>query len=481
MKRLIAGLTVASIVALLIGGSALDHSVGPKAPRGDRGARVAADFGKIPLSFEPNSGQADPRVKFLSHAKGSTLFLTSAGAMLSLEKPGSGSGLADRASPSAPAVRDVIEMNFVRANSEAPVTGSGPLHGMSNYLIGNDPSHWRTRVPHYARVDYSGLYPGIDLSFYGNQAGRLEYDLAVAPGVDPSVIRLSIRGPEAMSIDPQGDLVLRVGGREILQPKPQIYQDLEGSRQAVIGGYVLTGNEVEFSLGAYDLTRPLVIDPQIDYSTYLGGSGEDLGELHPSADAFGHAFICGATNSEDFPVTPGALQPTLGGGFDGFVTEMEADGSGVVFSTFLGGTGSFDDVQDCKVDPYGNVYVGGLSDSPDFPVTPGAFQSAFNGGNGAFVGCFCDGFVAKIGLGGSTLIYSTYLGGSGDENLNNVQIDPAGDAYVAGDTFSTDFPTTPGRGTRTSKAAQARIASQLLLERCSLASRAAFKTSSSRS
>jgi hypothetical protein len=442
MRRLTVWFAAVSLVGLLAGISSPEAPPASKARVVDR-AHLARAFGKMALGFEPNAGQADPRVAFIARARADTVFLTSSGAVLSLSRSSvwDGRGLRGRSAPNA---SDVFEVSFVAANPHVPIEGMDPIPGVSNYLIGSDPGRWRTGVPHYARVTYWGLYPGVNLSFYGTQEGSLEYDLSVAPSADPSIIQMSTGRSGETTIDSRGDLVLRLGGREVVQRKPHMYQEIAGRRTAVAGTYVLEGNRVGFSVGAYDRTRPLVIDPQIDYSTYLGGSGEDFGEIHPSVDGSGHAFICGATSSTDFPVTSGAFQPTLSGGDDGFITEMNGDGSGVVFSTFLGGTGSFDDVQDCKVDPAGNVYIGGITNSPDLPVTSGVVQPDFRGGNGGFFGFFSDGFVGKLDADGSSLLYLTYLGGSGDENLNNVQIDAAGDAFVAGDTFSTDFPTTPG-------------------------------------
>jgi hypothetical protein len=432
VKRLIAGLCVVLSAMLLGSPSSPGHPVGTSGPSSLRGDAQVQDnidrtFGQLSMSFEPNSGQADPRTKFLSHGKGSTVFLTSAGVSLAL-------ALASTSPGRAPAQVAGLKMTFLGANADPVIEGANRVPGLSNYFLGNDPARWRTGVPHYATAIYRDLYPGIDLSFFGNQEGHLEYDFTVAPGTDPSIIQLAMRGQEAMTVDSTGDLIVRLDGREIRQPRPQIYQYFGGSRQAIVGSYVLNVNHVGFSVGAFDRTRPLVIDPEIVYSTYLGGSGDDLGEIHPAVDGSGHVFICGITDSVDFPTSPGVVQPTLPGSFDGFVTEMSADGSGVVYSTFLGGTG-LDDAQACQVDGQGNVYVGGFTASADFPVTPGAFQPTLKGGN--------DGYVAKLSPDGSTLIYSTFLGGSGDENLNSLQIDAAGNAFVAGDTFSVDFPTTP--------------------------------------
>jgi hypothetical protein len=435
MKRWLVALAVLSTVAALSGPVAPHIGSGSQGPE----ATAAESVAKLPMAFEPNIGQADSRTRFLSHGNGSMVSLTSTGMVLSMAAPDAMPAIdAPHTSSSMLAAQlGLIEMDFRGANPDPRVVGTDRLPGVSNYLVGNDPSQWRTGVPQYERVTYRGLYPGIGLTFYGNQQGRLEYDLAVAPGVDPSIIRLSILGPETMALDPTGDLVLRVGGRDVVQPRPSIYQDLGGARHDVAGGYVLNGHEVGFSIGVYNRTRPLVIDPQIVYSTYLGGSGDDLGEVHPAADSSGHVYICGDTDSVDFPVSSGVLQPSLAGGFDAFVTKLTPDGTGIVYSTYLGGTGDFDAGVACAVDAGGSLYMDGVTNSTDFPTTAGAFQRTFKGGG-------ADGYAAKLSSDGAHLLYSTYIGGSNFDELVSLQVDSSGDVFASGDTSSTDFPTTPG-------------------------------------
>jgi hypothetical protein len=434
VKRMIVGLTVWSI--MLLGGTfSLLPSLGTQSPSSTAGprtgvqGRVARALGNLPLSFEPNTGQADPAVRFLSRTRGSTLSL--------LESGNTQVGAALHGRPVLPVSsgRDVVEMSFLGTNSGAQVVGIDRLPGLSNYFIGNDASRWLTGIPRYARVIYRNLYPGIDLSFYGNQSGSLEYDLSLAPGVDPSIIELRIQGPHGMTLDPQGDLVLPLGERTILQPAPRIYQEVRGTRLSVAGHYVAQGDEVTFAVGAFDRSRPLIIDPEIEYSTFLGGSGDDLGDNHPAVDRNGNVYICGNTDSTDFPITGGAYQTENKGGFDAFVTEMNADGSGLIYSTYLGGTGTDLGIV-CDLDHGGDLYLAGSTDSVDFPVTDGVVQPAFGGSS--------DGYVAKLSPGGSALLYSTYVGGSGDEELTGLRVDRSGHAFAAGDSSSTDFPTTPG-------------------------------------
>ncbi len=336
--------------------------------------------------------------------------------------------------PETPAVRTAP----ARLNPSAAVVGTDRLPGVSNYFIGNDPSAWRTGVAQYGRVTYRGLYPGVDLTFYGNQGGRLEYDFTLRPGVDPSLIRLAFDGADALHVDSSGNLVIGLAHTSLVQPKPQIYQVVDGTRTPISGAYALDRHQLRFAIGGFDRTRPLVIDPEVGYSTYLGASGDDLGEEQPAVDGSGHVYICGDTDSPDFPVTAGVVQPSLAGGFDGFITKLSPDGSSVVYSTYLGGTGDLDAAVACAVDASGNLYVVGGTDSADFPTTDGAFQRTFNGGT--------DGFVAKLNTDGSQLLYSTYLGGSGFDfnGTDDLVLDPVGDVVVTGDTNSTDFPTTTG-------------------------------------
>jgi Beta-propeller repeat len=408
--------------------------------------RAAQAFGRLPLAFEPNLGQGDSGARFLSHGLRSAVSLTSSGALLSVEglNPVIGASPSLAATERQHGAAAVLGIRFIGANPSPQVVGTGRLGAVSNYFIGDVRSRWLRGVPTYDRVTYRDLYPGIDVTFYGNQSGRLEYDFTVAPGADPSAIRLAFDGPDAIKVGASGELVLPLDGERIVQPKPRTYQVMGSSKQPVAGSYVVDGKQIRFHVGAFDATRPLVIDPEIEYSTYLGGSGDDLGEVHPAVDDSGHAYICGETTSTDFPITGGAHQTQNNGGFDAFVTEFNADGTGLVYSTYLGGTGDFDIANACALDSAGNLYLAGPTNSGDFPTTPGAFQDSFHGGNGAIWGTPTDGFVAKLNPEGTDLLYSTYVGGSGDDDLITLKADPLGEVFAAGDTASTDFPVTPG-------------------------------------
>jgi hypothetical protein len=403
---------------------------GPKAQ-----ATILNRYGKLPLSFEANQGQSDPRVKFLSRGTGYSLFLTSNEAVLALQPSapspaGSGQAMNVHRPPVShrPSEGAVLRMNLLNANPKTEVSGQDELPGKSNYFIGNDPKKWHTSVRQFAKVRYQNVYPGVDLVYYGNQQ-ELEYDFVLQPGASPQAIRLGIVGAKRLRLE-HGDLVLTSAGGDVHLRSPNVYQEASGVRQKVHGGYVIKNrNEVGFEVAAYDQRRALVIDPVLAYSTYLGGSGFDQG-VGIAVDAAGNAYVTGTTVSNDFP-TKNAIQPAYAGGADAFVTKINADGSALVYSTYLGGS-----LQDfgggIAVDTAGNAYVTGRTESADFPIK-NAIQPTYAGAG--------DAFVTKINAAGSSLVYSTYLGGSGGDGGGFIAVDTAGSAYVMGGTSSANFPT----------------------------------------
>jgi len=405
-------------------------------------AKILDTYGKLPLNFEANHGQTDARVKFLSRTGGYSLFLTGDEAVLALSgKKASpnkakvvGAARPPQSSMAAPK-GGVLRMKLRNANPAAKVTGVDELAGTSNYFIGNDPAKWRSNVPTYAKVKYESIYSGIDLIYYGNQR-QLEYDFVVAPGADPHRIQFEVRGAKRILQDAQGELVFKVDEDEIRWHKPVVHQEKNGARQLIEAGYAITNtNRVAFELAKYDVSRPLYIDPLL-YSTYLGGSGYDTG-LGIAVDSLGNAYITGYTVSADFPVSPGAFQTVCNGGTncatydDAFVTKLNSAGSALVYSTYLGGTG-YDYGSGIAVNQAGNAYVIGTTSSTDFP-TMNPLQPAFGGGT--------DAFVVELNPAGSALVYSTYLGGSGQDIGYGIAVDSAGNVYVTGSTDSTDFPT----------------------------------------
>ena len=489
-------------------------------------AAMLKALGNLELSFEANRGQTDERVAFLARGHGYSVYLTEeASAVVSL--PG----------------QAVLNLNLPGARREPRIAGVNRLEAESHYLIGNDRENWQTHIPHYARVHYSGIYAGIDLVFYGNE-GQLEYDFVVSPGADPGVIRLAVEGADDLTLDEAGNLVLSLaagggdgvseaggGGEEpeaggggegpeiggggedpeagggdeasenghgapahLTLQAPVIYQTVEGERQPIAGSYVLLDeSEVGFRIGDYDAHRELVIDPVLTFSTYLGGETTDnafdiavdvegyayitgdtrsiffpmepaTGErVRPSEDVYvlkidvasstlvytaflgasedetgygiavnsaGNAHVIGATDSSSFPVV-NPVQPTSMGSTEVFVVKLTRDGSSIVYSTFLGGA-DIDQGHDIVLDAQGNAYLTGDTQSTDFP-TIDSYQPSRRG--------TFDAFVAKLSPAGDTLTYSTYLGGSNYDGGAGIDIDAAGNAYVTGETASTDFPT----------------------------------------
>jgi hypothetical protein len=413
--------------------------------------KVVDTYGKLPLSFEANQGQSDAQVKFLSHGSGYTLFLTSTDAVLFLQKAAPSGGVKqngrarmDEHSPlqnlshgdDAKTESALLRIKLVGANPAPQLTGFDELPGTANYFIGNDPKKWHTDVPTYAKVKYHAVYPGVDLVYYGNQR-QLEHDFIVAPGADPRLISLRLEGAKKLSLDLHGDLVLKTQNGEIRFQKPVIYQKVDGGRQEIAGAYKLKGkNRVGFEVAAYDVTKPLVVDPTLVYSTYLGGSSYDLGQAI-AVDSAGSAYVTGSSQSTDFPTTTGAFQTALPGPANVFVSKLNAAGSGLVYSTYLGGS-SGENGYGIAVDSGGSAYVTGRTFSTDFPTTTGAYQTSNASG-----GC-CDVFVTKLNAAGSGLVYSTYLGGSNADYAYGIAVDSVGSAYVTGATYSTNFPTTTG-------------------------------------
>jgi hypothetical protein len=415
-------------------------------------ARAVASYARLPLSFERNQGQTDPRVKFLARGNGYTLFLAPTEAILALRKPDQGSS-APRPGATIPTGGDepidpvrktpekiessLLRMKLIGANAEPFVEGRDELPGKSNYFIGNDPDKWRSDVSRYRLVRYADVYPGIDLVYYGNQ-GQLEYDFVVAPGADPGAIQLSFEGADGLRIDDVGNLVLAVPGGELVQHVPLVYQKVAGVRRRVPGHYVLEGEgRVGFKVAAHDAGRPLVIDPVLSYSTYLGGDNLDW-PMGIAVDSDGYIYVTGKTtwSSNTFPTKNAYDASYCCGESDAFVAKLDPDATGdasLVYSTYLGG-GHMDESYGIAVDDVGNAYVSGQTASYDFP-TENAYQ-------GSRLGTY-DAFFTILDPSGSELVYSTYLGGHGIDYGQGVAVNSDGYAYIVGNTVSGSFPVTP--------------------------------------
>ena len=383
------------------------------------GAKVEAVFGNLPLSFEANQGQAGPETRFLVRGAGCSLRMERTGAVLQLDQAG-------------------LRMSLKGANPASRAVGLEELPGKVNYFLGNDPRRWRTGIPTYARVRYEAVYPGVDLVFYG-KGQQVEFDFVVAPGADPGVIGLAIDGADGVELSPAGDVQLKMDNRRFWLRKPLVYQRTGGGRRGIPAGYVLAGkNEVSLRVGQYDAAQPLVIDPVLDYSTYLGGRNGDSASAI-AVDAAGNAYIAGSTRTDSlaFPLVD-PLQADPKGWVAAFVAKLNPSGSGLIYATYLGGrNGSNYPAQSATygtalaVDAAGNVYVAGNTSDSDFP-TRNPIQKSLSGP--------ADAFVAKLNAAGSALVYSTYLGGPSWDNAAAIAVDGAGRAYVTGTTAG-GFPT----------------------------------------
>ena len=450
-------------------------------------AGAAAVPAAMPIEFEANAGQHERTVRYLARAAGYQLYLTSTGPVFSFP-------IAARASRRPAQVAETIRLEFLHANRAPTIQPLHPSTHRTNYFIGDDPARYHTDIWNFEQVMYRDVYPGVDVLFYG-QNGNIEYDLVLQPGADLGRIELAFRGAAKIRIDSSGDLVVTTAMGSLKQRRPSVYQVIAGERTPVAARYRSSGrNRVKLDVARYDAGKPLVIDPVLTYSTYLGGSNTESGQAI-AVDATGNAYIAGSTASSNFPAA-GGYQRSLAGSIDAYVAKLSPGGTGLVYSTYLGGRQSFSQAMGIAVDASGNAYVTGTTSSKTFPTTAGAFQTAITGGGGfvaklnaagnallystylagaypqairvdasgsAFLAGYTagglpttagafrttkpsaspnhSGFVTRLNAAGSALLYSTYLGGSDADDVHGLDIDHAGNAYVVGATSSADFPT----------------------------------------
>jgi len=415
-------------------------------------AEIIQAYGRLPLRFEPNRGQADARVNFLTRNQRYTLFLMPAEIQLALNRHG-----VDQAEPELGPYPDqkhpasgstgLVRIHLEDSNPRAELKPHGLLPGTTNYIFGDDPGRWHVDIANYEHVEYREIYPGIQLVFYGRQ-GELEFDFVVAAGADPETIRLAFEGIENMSLDEIGNLIVNTAAGRLTLHKPLIYQENHGKRNPVSGGFVrVDANHIRFQVAAFDTGRTLVIDPRLQYSTFLGGEGSDWA-LDMALDPAGNVIITGETNSVDFPLL-NPVRDELLGNRDAFVTKFNPSLSSIIYSTYLGGSGE-DRGSSVATDLDGNAFITGYTRSINFPVTDDALDKTC-GSDG-----FCDpyisdvsisqkddAFVSKLNPAGH-LVYSTYLGGSEQESGRGIAVDGVASIYIVGATRSRDFPTTSG-------------------------------------
>jgi hypothetical protein len=415
--------------------SAALYNMPAPGPNGESRRLVGSDH--APLYFEENAGQADPSVRFMSHVPGGTILFTSDEVMLRLAahrvsyKPALNGEVTDLDSA-------LLRLQFIGANTSPEVRPNNALPGKVNYLLGSDPARWHTNLATFAQISYLDLYNGVTLKYEGDNRS-LKGTYLVAPGADPEWIRWRYLGAQSVSLSDEGNLEIVPGAgsqvRKLVEHAPLAWQDIDGKRLAVPASYALASDDtVGFSIGRYDRAYPLVIDPTLVFSTYLGGEDQDQG-LAIVTDKTGAMYITGEAESVDFPTTAGAFQPTYSDGLsDAFVTKFAPDGATLLYSTFLGGNLT-DISRDIYVDSEGNAYLTGSTTSNDFPTTPNAFQTSPPGDT--------DAFVTKLNPSGSALVYSTYLGGIGElggDDGYSITADAQGNAYISGVTGSRNFP-----------------------------------------
>ena len=390
------------------------------------------NYAQLPLTFELNQGQVDSQVQFVTRRGGYSAFLTAGGMVLSLRSKNpiaatqqSGPSVKKQPINSVPSV---LQFKLLGARQHPVIVGEDIQPGRVNYFIGRDPAKWQRNVPTYARVRYKNVYPGIDLVYYGNHQ-QLEYDFAISPEADPGRIQFEIQGASQIRIDATGDLVLGTGNGTLHFQTPVVYQESGGTRIPVKGSYVLGGSSrVAFQVAHYDSSKPLVIDPVLVYSTYLGGSGNDQ-PVGIAVDKTGSIYVAGSTDSTDFPLASLGSLPTSTPHV--FVAKLDPSGSNLVYADYIGGNNQ-DYGYALALDSNKEVYVTGSTASSDFPVV--------NPYQGTYPGSF-NAFLTRISADGSSLLYSTYLGGNGSDLPAGIAIDQLGSVIVAGNTSSTTFPT----------------------------------------
>ncbi len=400
-------------------------------------------YGAIPLHFEPNVGQAGEQVRYFARARNYEFFLTKNGAIVHLRER---KGIKGRAGS------EFIEMKIVGASERAQPLAENMLEGSTNYIIGNDPRNWKTKVPNYGRVRYKEVYEGVDTVFYGDQE-NIEYDFVIAPHAAAERIAVGYEGVDKVYVNEAGELVVVSNGMTLRQKKPIAYQQVGGERVEIPVQYEMISapnskDTIGFKLGEYDRSRELVIDPVLSFSTYLGGNAETIGNAI-AVDSSGNAYVAGSTfSTTGFPLVAPFQDQNLGGNA-AFVTKINAAGTAFVYSTYLTGIGGINNsaASSIAVDSAGNAYVAGISQSCNFPTTPGSFMPVVPNCGGNF-----KGFVLKLNPAGNGLVFGTYLSSpdflfSGE--LTGIALDQANNAYICGWTQTPTFPTTTGAFKRT--------------------------------
>ncbi|MDQ3009098.1 MAG: hypothetical protein M3X11_00120 [Acidobacteriota bacterium] len=426
----------------------------PAASGSAKRALIRENYGKLPLRFEANQGQAAVPVKFIAHGQGYAFFLTDNEAVMEQGKPGQGNTSA------------TLRIKLAGANRQPRISGAAQMPGKMNYFIGNDSTQWKTDMPTYGQVKYEAVYPGIDLVYYGNQQ-QLEFDFMLAPGADPKQIKVSFAGAQKLRLDKNGDLIVETKAGEVRQHRPVVYQEINGHRQQIAGSYKLSGKrEVRFEIGDYDQTMLLVIDPALSYATFISETGGvALNDI--AVDTAGNAYLVGGAQLSKFFTTPGALQPVYDGKVQSpapsfaLIFKLNPTGTQVLYSAMLSGSQSVRSRVNCTdrhdeedptgcyrylltnnvrtvfADAAGNAYVTRETQSIDFPVTAGAYKASYQA-LAADGQARINAFALKLNPQGSQLLYSTMFDGT----LKDIAVDLQGQAWLTGTSDAT-FPVTP--------------------------------------
>ncbi len=416
-------------------------------------SQALSAYGKLPLFFVENKGQADTSLQFYSY-----------GGQMYFSPEGIYTHFIQRDSTAHDRFRDryherdfisldttpihekhlVLKKRFLNANTHCEIEGEEELPGKINYFIGNDSTKWHTNLRTFKQIRYKNLYPGVDLVYHGNQ-GPTEYDLVVNPEAHNSVsspltqIQFTIEGADKLELSPEGDLLVHTPMGILKEKSPVSYQMKNGIKQTLSSHFTLTSdNTFAFNIPQYDKTQSLVIDPLI-YSTFLGGS-DDEKAFGLTVDSIGNAYVVGETRSTDFPTTTGTYDNTYNGLWDCFVIKVNTINIEMIYSSYIGGDDN-DQAYSLSIDGFGRVYITGYTESSTYPITIGSYDNSYNGGG--------DSFITKFNTSGSALIYSTYLGGINSDEAGCIALDSSGNIYVAGRTYSPNFPTTVGTFNRT--------------------------------
>jgi len=384
---------------------------------------IARKFDLLPLRFEPNHGQSSSNARFLAQGQGlSALFKADEADLLLFHRSGTS---------------DLLRVTLPNASRRVSISAERRLPGTVNYFSGNQPERWVRGLPTFERLRYSGVYTGIDLTYYGSQ-GRLEFDFELAAGADPKAIRMRFEGAQNVKLDRNGNLIVTADRGQISFKSPVIYQPEKNRGKLLVAGSfeILGKNTIGFAVAGYDRLKPLVIDPILNYSTYVG---PNAAATAVAVDAAGEAYVTGWA-SPGFPTTAGSLQTVAANSQTSneapFVAKFNSTGTALLYCTYLSGSRT-DSAEGIALDANGDAFVVGSTSSTDFPITPGVLQSKNNASE-------LTGFVAALNDSGTSLLYSTYLGGNTSTSVNKVVIDSSGNAYLTGSTQDTNFPTTQG-------------------------------------